>query len=38
MSKFNYLIKKIEDAKFEDAPFKHLHIRNFREDDDFKKS
>ena len=37
MSKFNYLIKKIEDAKFEDAPFKHLHIRNFLEDDDFKK-
>ena len=36
MSRFNYLIEKINDAKFVEAPFKHLYIEDFFSPDDFQ--
>ncbi len=37
MSNFNYLINKIEEADFSNAPFKHIYIENFLKQDDFNE-
>lgn len=37
MNKYEYLIDKVNEAKFESAPFKHIYIENFFSDDDFKE-
>tara|TARA_B100000780_G_scaffold278245_1_gene251154 strand:+ start:12734 stop:13669 length:936 start_codon:yes stop_codon:yes gene_type:complete len=35
--KYNYLLGKIENASFEEAPFKHLHIMDFFSEDHFNE-
>ncbi|MEL6859202.1 MAG: hypothetical protein AAFO74_12505 [Pseudomonadota bacterium] len=37
MSRFEYLIEKISEAKFSQAPFKHVYIENFFNDEDFEE-
>ena len=37
MSKYNYLIEKIENARFSSEPFKHIYIEDFFNTSDFKE-
>ena len=35
MDEYNYIIKKIQNAKIEEFPFKHVYIENFLKEKDF---
>ena len=35
-SKFDYLIKKIDESDFQDYPFRHIEISNFLNEEDFE--
>ena len=37
MSKYSYLIQKIEDAEFSSEPFKHIYIEDFFNIKDFNE-